>query len=238
MNKIEKAIIVAAGIGRRMRPITCETPKPLVSVNGKRMIEGIIETLQKCNISDIIIVVGYLHDRFDYLIEKYNVKLIYNPDYETANNISSLYYARFELSACIILDGDQIINDIKIIENRIEHSGYACWYIDSDSSEWIMQLSDDGYVESCNRNGGCNGWELKSLSYWTEEDAAKLAKYITVEYEKGNKQIYWDDVAMFLYRDDFKLYGHRISKDSITEIDSIDELISIDKNYAKTKEKI
>ena len=206
-------------------------------MNGKRMIEGIIESLIERNITDIIVVVGYLREQFDYLIERYGVRLIHNPDYAEANNISSLYYARNELCSCVILDGDQIINDIEVIKNDFEHSGYACWHIDEESKEWIMQLSADGEVVSCSRNGGINGWELKSLSYWTEADAQKLSKYIENEYESGNKQIYWDDVAMFLHKDALKLFGHKIPKDSITEIDNIDELIAIDKSYIKAKEK-
>ena len=66
MPKVENAIIMAAGLGTRMRPLTNEIPKPLVKVNGKRMIETIIQGLRKNGITDISIVTGYLADKFEF----------------------------------------------------------------------------------------------------------------------------------------------------------------------------
>ena len=68
MTKINNAIIMAAGMGTRMRPLTNETPKPLVKVNGIRMIESIIQALHQENVTDITVVTGYLADKFDQLI--------------------------------------------------------------------------------------------------------------------------------------------------------------------------
>ncbi len=108
MPKVENAIIMAAGLGTRMRPLTNEIPKPLVKVNGKRMIETIIQGLRKNGITDISIVTGYLADKFEFLTNKYSgLKLINNPYYQQYNNLSSLYVARNELKNTIILDGDQ-----------------------------------------------------------------------------------------------------------------------------------
>lgn len=238
MNNVKKAIIMAAGKGQRLLPLTDTIPKPLIEVNGKRMIDGIIEALKMRGVSNIVVVVGYLHEKFDYLKEKYGIKLILNPDYTVANNISSLYYARDELESCVILDGDQIFNDITVIKKHFRHSGYTCWYTRKFSNEWIMNLSSIGSVVSCSRTGGSNGWELKSLSYWSEEDAKKLAQRVKSEYESGNTQVYWDDIAMFLHKSEFELYAHKIPLNAITEIDSIDELISVDKKYAKVKESL
>ena len=86
MPKVENAIIMAAGLGTRMRPLTNEIPKPLVKVNGKRMIETIIQGLRKNGITDISIVTGYLADKFEFLTNKYSgLKLINNPYYQQYN---------------------------------------------------------------------------------------------------------------------------------------------------------
>ena len=74
MPKVENAIIMAAGLGTRMRPLTNTIPKPLVKVNGHRMIETIIQGLNKNGISDITIVTGYLADKFNFLKDKYKKK--------------------------------------------------------------------------------------------------------------------------------------------------------------------
>ena len=112
MNKVERAIIMAAGVGERMKPITDETPKPLIKVNGTRMIDSVIDALHNNGITEIYIVIGHLKDKFDVLNEKYNdLIFIENPYYKTSNNISSLYMARNHIKNSIILDGDQIIYD-------------------------------------------------------------------------------------------------------------------------------
>ena len=237
MNRVNKAIIMAAGTGNRLHPITNSIPKPLIEVNGKRMIEGIIEALISRGIRDIVVVVGYLGEQFEYLKDKYGVRLVFNADYLTANNIASLYYARNELDrGLVILDGDQIIEDAKIIKKKFAHSGYTCWYSSEHSDEWMLRLDDKSRITACSRSGGSNAWELKSLSYWTDSDAAQLARCVAREYESGNRQIYWDDVAMFAHRSEFELYGHKIAKNKIIEIDSIDDLISVDKSYGYLKE--
>ena len=110
MHKVKRAIIMAAGTGSRMRPVTLETPKPLVKVNGTRMIDTAIEDLLANGIREIYVVVGYKKEQFNQLQEDYPfIKLIDNPYYDTCNNIASLYVAREYLEDCIILDGDQII---------------------------------------------------------------------------------------------------------------------------------
>ena len=215
MHKVKRAIIMAAGIGKRMQPVSLHTPKPLIKVNGVRMIDTVISGLHQNGITEIYIVVGYLKEAFAELPKQYpGVVLIENMLYETCNNISSLYAAREHLEDVIILDGDQII-----------------------SLEWLLSV-ENGVVTHCGRNGGEHGWQLFSISRWNKEDGAKLKRHLEIEFEeKKNRQIYWDDVAMFCYPDEYKLGIHPMEYRDIIEIDNLSELVALDPSYKNYLEK-
>ena len=198
MFKVERAIIMAAGFGSRMSPLTLETPKPLVKVNGVRMIDTVIDALHKNGIYEIYVVVGYLKEKFYGLEKEYaGLKVIDNPYFDTCNNIASLYVARDYIENAIILDGDQIIFNPDILKPEFERSGYNSVWTDEPTGEWL-QTVENGIVTACSRTGGSGGWQLYSISRWTPEDGRRLRWHLEIEFEeKQNRQIYWDDIALF-----------------------------------------
>lgn len=234
MNRVKRAIIMAAGKGQRMQPVTLQIPKPLIRVNGTRMIDSVIQALHANGITEIYIVVGYLKEQFSVLEELYNgVKLIENPYYDECNNISSLYVARDYIEDAVILDGDQIIYNSDILAPEFKQSGYNCIWTDKHTEEWLLS-ERSGIVESCSRVGGCHGWQLFSVSRWTAEDGKKLKRHLEIQFEeKKNRQIYWDDVALFCYPDEYRLGIWEMKRGDIIEIDSFEELISVDQSYGK-----
>lgn len=236
MHKVKRAIIMAAGLGNRMRPVTDTTPKPLIRVNGVRMIDSVIGALHQNGIYEIYVVVGYLKEQFKVLEREYEgLKLIENPYYDTCNNISSLYVAREHLSDVIILDGDQIIYEPSILTPEFERSGYNGVWTDEHTEEWLMTV-ENGIVTSCSRTGGEKGWQLYSISRWSAQDGQKLAHHLEIEFEeKKNRQIYWDDVALFCYPEAYTLGVREMQKGDIVEIDCYEELVEVDPSYSNYK---
>lgn len=232
MNRVERAIIMAAGIGKRLQPVTLKKPKPLVRVNGTRMIDTIIKSLHRNQIYEIHIVVGYLKEQFLILEREYEgIHLIENPYYDICNNISSLYVARDFIENAIIIDGDQIICNDSVLNPCFEKSGYNAVYTEEFTNEWLLTVKDD-IVTNCSRNGGKDGWQLFSISRWTADDGKKLKSHIETEFiEKKNRQIYWDDVALFCYPKDYTLSIYKMNFGDVIEIDNFNELIDYDDSY-------
>ena len=137
---------------------------------------------------------------------------------------------------CWLENGDQIIYNSDILDPSFEHSGYNSVWTDGTTEEWL-QTVEDGIVTSCSRSGGSHGWQLYSISRWTAADGRKLKKHLEMEFEnKKNTQIYWDDVSMFCYPDEYQLSIYEMQKGDIIEIDDLQELAEIDSSYKKYME--
>ena len=233
MNQVKRAIIMAAGKGTRLKKLTETVPKPLVSVRGTTFIENIINVLHQNGIYEIYIVTGYKQEQFQRLPIQYpGITLIYNPYYETCNNISSLYVARDYLKDVVILDGDQWISNSAILTPTFKKSGYVATWQKEESKECILEVMNDEVI-SCKRNGGKSGWRLWSVSFWTKHDGTLLKSFVEEDFRrKSNQQLYWDDIALFLHPNEFKLGIRPVSDDDLTEIDSVDDLISFAPEYA------
>ena len=237
MSRVKRAIIMAAGKGERLHPVTLDTPKPLVKVNGTRMIDTIIDGLHANGITEIHVVTGYMMEEFSALKEKYpDIHLISNQFYTEYNNISSLYVAKDYLEDCMITDGDLLIRNPEILRADFDKSGYAAQWTDGKTDEWLMQVDEDGIVQSCSRDGGEKGWILFSISRWNAEDGHRLKKYLEYEFDYAeNRHLYWDDVAMFRHPEHFKLGIYPMNSGDVIEIDSYEELVEEDPSYKDYK---
>lgn len=234
MYQVKRAIIMAAGRGERLRPISLKTPKPLIPVNGVPMIVTAIRTLRSFGIREIYVVVGYLKDQFQFLETDYpGLKLIENPYYDSCNNISSLYVARDHLEDVMILDGDQIIYTPEALSPEFERSGYNAVYTTEETHEWLLTL-ENGIVTGCTR-GGCGGYQLYSVSRWTAEDGRRLKAHLELEFaQKKNKNIYWDDIPLFCHPEDYRLGIREMGPSDVVEVDSLRELALLDPSYNNT----
>ena len=115
--RVKKALFMAAGFGSRMVPVTINTPKPLIRVNGKPIIETLLDAVLRAGIEDITIVRGYLGEQFDLLLPKYPmIKFIDNPVYDRTNNISSAFYLKDLMEDAYVLESDLLLYNQRLLE--------------------------------------------------------------------------------------------------------------------------
>ena len=229
-NKVQRAIFLAAGFGARMVPVTLNTPKPLVRVNGVRIIDTLIDACLKADITEIYIVRGYLAQQFDQLLDKYPmIRFIENPMYDKANNIGSALLVKDLLSNAYVLEADLLLSNPDVIQPYQSESNYL-GIKREQTDDWCCELKD-GYISE-EKIGGTNCFQMIGISYWTAEDGAKLARDIPKAFEmEGGKDLYWEQVPLKVFQDRYKVAVRECGADDITEIDTFNELKAIDKSY-------
>ena len=228
--RARRAIFIAAGFGSRLVPVTLNTPKPLVRVNGKRLIDGLIDACLKAGIDEIYIVRGYLAEQFDQLLYKYpNLHFLENPAYNEANNISSAVVARSLLQNAYVFEADLLISNPGIIKKYHYASNYLAKKVDR-TDDWCF-LVKNGEIREL-RVGGLDCYQEVGISYWDAESGKKLSEHLVRAYDSpGGRELYWDQVPLSLYPDEYRVEVRPCAFDDITEIDTFKELKAIDKSY-------
>lgn len=123
--RAKRAIFLAAGFGSRMVPVTLKTPKPLITVNGGRLIDGLIDACLNAGVEEIYLVRGYLAAEFDRLLDKYPmINFIDNTMYTEANNISSALLAKDLLQNAYVLEADLLLSNPEIIKKYHYQSNF------------------------------------------------------------------------------------------------------------------
>ncbi len=228
--QVKRAVIMAAGFGSRLVPITLNTPKPLVRVKGKRIIESILDALINVGIEEIYIVRGYLASQFDDLLYKYpTIKFIENPGYNEGNNIGSVYYAKEHLKNAYILEADLLLYNQALIRKYQYNSNYLGIPVD-ETDDWCFYLKNN-YISKLTI-GGKNCYKLVGISYWNEKDGEQLSKDVDSFIKSpGGKERFWDQVPLEMCKDNYKISVRPCKQEDIVEIDTFNELKAIDKSY-------
>lgn len=228
MNR--NAIIMAAGMASRFVPLSMETPKALLKVKGEVLIERQINQLKQSGIREIIVVVGYLKEKFEYLKEKYDVILIENPVYQVRNNHSTLYTARNYLGNTFICCGDNYFNE-NVFQKKTDYSYYAAVYNHGTTKEWCLKTDESNKIIDI-KIGGSNSWIMKGHAYFTKDFSQKMLVYLSEAYfDEKCKNKFWEEIYMS-HLQEMDMYIEQYEHGIIEEFDSIEELRAFDETYS------
>ena len=231
--RVKRAIFLAAGFGSRMVPITFNTPKPLVRVNGVRMIDTLLDAVVAAGIPEIVVVRGYLGEQFDQLLYKYpQIKFVENPIYNEANNISSAVCVRYLFQNAYVLEADLVLSNPNLIRKYEYSSNFLGIPVDV-TDDWCLHTDANGIITE-EAVGGRNCHQMVGISYWDAEAGAMLANDLHEVYTSpGGKERYWEQTALVYKKEHYAVAVRECAFDDIVEIDSFNELKKIDPLYAK-----
>jgi len=228
--QVDNAIILAAGFGSRFVPITYETPKGLISVRGEPLLERQVRQLKEKGVSEIIIVVGYLKEKFDYLIDKFGVQLVFNPEYASKNNLASLYYARGYLKNTYILCADNWLEE-NIFNSVEQKSWYSCVYKIGPTAEWCVKTDNTERISDVTI-GGHDSWVMYGPVFLSQPFSDSFINKIEEYYNKpGTEDYMWENVFIDEIRH-FALYINK-QQDNVYEFETLEELRQFDPDYRK-----
>ena len=223
----KNAIILAAGFGMRMVPINTETPKGLLEIKGERLIECTIRQLHEVGITEIYVVVGFMKEQYEYLIDEYGVDLIVAPDYATKNNLHSLKTAADHLSNSYIIPCD-----IWCEKNPYSRNELYSWYMVSDLVDDDSTVRVNRKQELVVQKEQAGGNAMIGICYLLETEAEIVRERLE---ELGRDSRYdgafWEET---LYRKDRMIVTARVvhAADAV-EINTYEQLREIDSDSSQ-----
>lgn len=226
-NIPQRAVILAAGYGMRMVPINTQIPKGLLEINGEPLIERIIKQLKQVNIHEIYVVVGFMKEKYEYLIDIYNVKLIYNPEYSSKNNLHSLKYVKNYLNDSYIIPCD-----IWCRHNPFSKNESHSWYMVSDLADKEHCEKENNRLEKSSKKDTDS---MIGIAYLLKEDADIVIKRLNTMCKNSKyDDCFWEET---LYKNDRMFLSNKVvdSRD-VVEINTYEQLRRLDESSNNLKD--
>ena len=219
-NRPQRAVILAAGFGMRMVPINTETPKGLLQVHGERLIDRLIRQLHQALIRDIRVVVGFLKEQYEYLIDEFGVELVVNPDYTRKNNLHSVDRVRSALSDCYVVPCD-----LYCTENPFRTHEFYSWYMVSEAPapDSTVRVNRKQALIPVSENGN----RMIGICYLTADDGRKVSEKVhALCLDSRMDGAFWEEA---LYAEGKMLPAARVVPEGqVVEINTYEQLRELD----------
>lgn len=230
--KVDNAIIMAAGYSARCMPLSSEIPKGLFRVKGEILIEREIRQLKEAGIDQIIVVTGYLHEKYEYLREKFGVIVIFNEDFDKYNNIASLYVSREYMANSYILCCDNYYQN-NIFHQYVYQPYYSCVYSEAFCDEFCVTELDENEMIKNIKRGGERSWYTIGDCFFNREYSSIFVKYLEQEWANSEiRNLLFDDFHI-KHIDELLLYMEKRGEGEVLEFDTLEEFRKFDSEFAE-----
>ena len=241
-----KAVILAAGVGSRIKPLIDNCPKSLLKINGKTILEMMISHIQTCGISEVVFVLGYLQDQIkNYVKTQFPdlvVHFITNEKYEVTNTGYSLMLTKnFVLDSTFIKFDADIVFDINILKSLIASEYDNCLCIDKninlDAEEIKVIIRDKNRVVKASKT--VKPLDAIGESIGIEKISSEAAQALFSELELMMKdeqyyQEYYEAVYERLIEKDVPFHALDISGLKWTEIDTQEDFMMAENIFSQS----
>lgn len=228
--KVDNAIIMAAGYSARCMPLSNILPKGLFRVKGEILIEREIRQLQEAGVKEIVVVTGFMSEKFQYLKEKYGVILIHNEDYDKYNNIASLHVAQKYMKNSYILCSDNYYED-NVFHSYVYSPYYSCVYSENYCDEFcVLEEDAEGFITNIHR-GGAKAWYTIGDCFFDKKFSDTFVKYMNAEWDDMNTRNMLMDDFHIRHIDELKLRKVERECDRVLEFDTLEEFKAFDDTF-------
>lgn len=227
--RVDNAIIMAAGMSSRFAPLSYEKPKGLLVVRGEVLIERQIKQLKQAGINDITVVVGYMKEKFFYLQEKFDVKIVINDDYFRYNNPSTLIRVKDKLKNTYICSSDNYFVE-NVFESYVYDAYYAAIFQEGESDEWGLITDNHGRIVKIDHSPK-DMWIMMGHVFFSKEFSDKFVPILEKSYVKESARCELWEHILEENLDVLSMSMRQYGSDVIREFDSLEELRVFDDKY-------
>lgn len=228
--RVKNAVLMAAGYGSRLAPVTDHTPKGLLRVRGEVLVERQIAQLVAAGIHDIILVTGYRSGQFSYLGAHPHVRIVENPDYRRYNNSSTLYRVLEALDNTYICSADNYFTE-NVFAPYVYRAYYAAVYGEEPTEEYYLSVDADERITGV-QIGGARGWYMMGQVYFTRAFSERFRALLKPAYESDVtvREQLWERFYM-RHLDKLALHRKCFAREVVHEFDTLSDILAFDPDF-------